>query len=75
MNRWLSTRSTWLVIPILWAIILTGALIGIACARTFFENPPLRPFTSELPMAVGGSLFVAVVGATRLRRRQRQLDQ
>lgn len=75
MNRWLSTRSTWLVVPILWAIILTAALLGIECARTFFGHPPLRPFTSELPMAVGGSLFVAVVGATRLRHRQGQHDQ
>lgn len=67
MTSWLNARSTWLLVLLLWAITLTAALLGIAFARAFLEHPPLRPFASRLPMAAGGSFFVAAAGAGRLR--------
>ncbi|MEU9346846.1 hypothetical protein AB0D74_37130 [Streptomyces sp. NPDC048278] len=75
MNAWLSTRSTWLLVLLLWAITLTGALLGTAFARAFLEHPPLAPFASHLPMVAGGTFFAAVCGAGGLRRRQRLRDQ
>lgn len=74
MTSWLSTRNTWLLVLLMWAITLTVALIGIAFSRAFLEHPPLRPFASDLPMAVGGTFFVAVagVGAKGLRRGRQQ---
>ena len=75
MTSWLSTKSTWLLVLILWAITLTVALIAIAFTRAFLEHPPLRPFASELPIPVGATFFVAVATARGLRRRQRQQDR
>jgi hypothetical protein len=72
MTSWLSARRTWLLVLLLWAVTLSGALIGIVLARAFLEHPPLRPFASDLPTTVGGSLFVAIAGAVGLRRRQRE---
>lgn len=75
MTSWLSTRSRWLLVLLLWAIGLTAALIGIAFDRAFLEHPPLRPFASNLPMTVGGTFCVAVAGAGGLRRRRRRQDR
>lgn len=61
-----------MLVLILWAVMLTAALIGIAFARAFLGQPPLRPFAADLPVTVGGTFFVAVASAGRLRRRRRQ---
>ncbi|MFE4547501.1 MULTISPECIES: hypothetical protein [unclassified Streptomyces] len=75
MTSWLSTRSTWLLVLLLWAITLTAALIGIALDRAFLEHPPLRSFASHLPVTAGGTFFVAVVGAAGMRRGRRRQDR
>ncbi|MER7679554.1 hypothetical protein [Streptomyces sp. NPDC096934] len=75
MTSWLSTRSTWLLVLLLWAITLTAALIGIALDRALLEHPPLRSFASHLPVTVGGTFFVAVVGAAGMRRGRRRQDR
>lgn len=75
MTSWLSTRSTWLCVLLLWAVTLPTALLGIAFDRAVLEHPPLEPFASHLPMAVGGSFFVAAAGAGGMRRRRRRQDR
>ncbi|MFF7473688.1 hypothetical protein [Streptomyces sp. NPDC008092] len=72
MNSWLSARSTWLLVLLLWAITLTAVLLGTAFARAFLEHPPLEPFASQLPVTVGGTFFAAAAGAGGLRRRERR---
>ncbi|MGY5055143.1 hypothetical protein ACWDFR_13830 [Streptomyces sp. 900105755] len=72
MTSWLSARSTWLLVLLLWAITLPAALLGIALDRAFLEHPPLQPFSSHLPMAAGGSFFVAAACAGRLRHSRRR---
>ncbi|MEU4083321.1 hypothetical protein [Streptomyces aureus] len=75
MNTWLSTRNTWLLTALLWAVTLVGALLGILFDRAVLEHAPLRPFTSDLPMTVGGTFFVAVAGAGGLRHGRRRRDR
>ncbi|MFF4120746.1 hypothetical protein [Streptomyces sp. NPDC001714] len=75
MNSWLSTRSAWLLVLLLWAVTLAAALLGVAFDRAFLEHRPLTPFASHLPMTVGGTFFVAAAGAGGLRRGRRRQDR
>ncbi|MEU4149784.1 hypothetical protein [Streptomyces sp. NPDC026659] len=72
MITWLSARSAWLQVPVLWAVTLTAALAGVAVDRTFLEHPPLEPLASSLPMAAGGSFLLAVACAGGLRKKQQR---
>ncbi|MFF4900585.1 hypothetical protein [Streptomyces sp. NPDC001068] len=75
MTSWLSARSTWVLVLLLWASTLAVALPGIALVRAVLEHPPLRPFTADLPMTIGGTFCCAAAGAGGMRRRHRQQER
>lgn len=65
-------RSPWALLPVFWGITLAGALLGGVVSRVFLEHRPAAALGSNLPWALGGSLWVAAVATVgELRRRRR----
>ncbi|MFE9450147.1 hypothetical protein [Streptomyces sp. NPDC006739] len=72
MNDWMRARNGWTILLMFWGVTLTAGLLGEATSRTFFGHHHASVIPN-LPVLVGGSLFVALGGtAGTLRRRRRQ---
>jgi hypothetical protein len=72
VNDWLRALNGWTLLLFIWGIMLAGGLLGTAATPMILRHHPAASFASQLPWAVGGSLFMALcgTGGAILRRRR-----